>query len=170
MEQPVPGIDRLLYLGSYDRSPLLKRVVQELKYHAGKVLAAPLAESLAMHFHRAITPGILIPVPLHPARERSRGFNQSQLLAAGIARLVNSQVVGAVVRTKNTLPQVTLNESERFRNVRNAFALNTRLEVLPEYGIIVDDVFTTGATISEVGCILRAAGMKRIIALTIAKG
>lgn len=170
MPRPAPGIDRLLCLGSYDRSPLLKRVVQELKYNAGRVLAAPLAETLAQEFRPEFASGILVPVPLHPTRQRSRGFNQSQLLADGIAQATKCRVIKAVSRIKKTQPQVRLNEVERWRNIRGAFNVNTNLELLPKYGIIVDDVFTTGATISEVAKVLRAAGMKHIIALTVAKG
>ncbi len=170
ISRPAPGIDRLLCLGSYDRSPLLKRVVQELKYNAGRVLAAPLAASLAKAFRQDVARGILIPVPLHPSRQRSRGFNQSELLAQGIARMTKCQVTEAVVRIKKTRPQVTLNEAERFRNVHGAFAVNMTLEFLPEYGIILDDVFTTGATVSEIARVLRAAGMEHITAVTVAKG
>jgi ComF family protein len=157
LSQPTPTIDQLICLGSYD-IPVLSTAIQRLKYSGGKVLAQPLAYELSKRYSKKMKSKVLIPVPLHPSRERERGFNQSTLL------------VSAVRRIKKTQPQVTLTETERTVNVHDAFALAQNLEPLPKRGIIVDDVFTTGATMSEVACVLHGAGMKHITALTIAKG
>jgi predicted amidophosphoribosyltransferase len=79
-------------------------------------------------------------------------------------------VIEPVMRVRNTMPQVTLHEHERSMNVARAFALKNDVDYVPKRGIIIDDVFTTGATISEVASVLRSAGMEHVIALTIAKG
>lgn len=166
---PIKGIDELKCLGSYD-IPILSRSVQELKYSGGQVLGPPLARCLIAAFGTAHTADVIVPVPLHPSRRRERGFNQSEILARKISVELNIPLRHLVARVRQTLPQVTLRESERLLNVKQAFALAPRLERIPKNGIIVDDVFTTGATIAEVAQVLRQAGMQHVTALTIAKG
>ncbi|MBI4092854.1 MAG: ComF family protein [Candidatus Kerfeldbacteria bacterium] len=167
--QPVARVDQLLTLGSYD-IPVLKRIIQELKYNGGQVLAEPIGQTLATAFGRELTDNAVVPVPLHPKRQRNRGFNQSTLIARSLAKRLNLMFIEAVDRIRHTQPQVELAEDERLTNVRAAFRLKPGLGQLPKNGIIVDDVFTTGATSSEVAAVLRSAGMKHITVLTIAKG
>lgn len=167
---PVHGVASLLCLGRYDDSRLLHSAIQQLKYRGGQVLAQPFAHMLASEFSGNLTGGTIIPVPLHRSRERARGFNQSLLLARHIGLFCHIPVSSMVVRTRATVPQVTLKERDRLVNVRDAFALRKPVEKVPQRGIIVDDVFTTGATIAEVARVLHNAGMERVTALTIAKG
>lgn len=166
---PVAGVDTLLTLGSYD-IPMLQKAIHELKYAGGRVLCEPIASMMASVFKTTLKSEAIVPVPLHAARERERGFNQSAELSRALSARLGIRVADAVQRSRRTIPQVTLNEADRLRNVRAAFALKQELENVPKNGIVVDDVFTTGATISEVAGVLHSAGMEHIIALTIAKG
>ena len=101
---------------------------------------------------------VVVPVPLHPARERDRGYNQSQILATVIGETLGARVEPVVTRTRQTLAQATLGRDERQENVEGAFALNLAL-VLPEglHYLLVDDVRTTGATLN--GCAQALTGL-----------
>lgn len=169
-DHPCTSIDALHCLGSYD-SLALQEAIKHLKYAGGKVLSTALGTALGVHgLSQNIHADAVIPVPLHPKRERARGFNQAHLIAAAAANILAIPLVQPVIRTRYTVPQVTLHEHERAANVADAFSRAPKLDFVPKHGIIVDDVFTTGATISEVARVLRSVGTKRITALTIAKG
>lgn len=167
---PIRNVDRLLCIGAYDTNEALKRTIQQLKYSGGRVLSATLGTALGRLAQDVIMADCIVPVPLHKNRERKRGFNQARLIADSAAQVLNLPVIQPIVRTKNTKPQVTLHEHERAMNVAQAFALARNIANVPKCGIIIDDVFTTGATISEVAGVLRSAGMEHVTALTIAKG
>ncbi len=167
--KPVRNVDRLYCLGSYD-TEALKRTIQQLKYSGGRVLSEALGNALGTLVKNIITADYIVPVPLHKSRERRRGFNQARLIAQAVASVLDLPVIEPAVRVKNTKPQVTLHEHERAVNVAHAFALAREVDFVGKHGIIIDDVFTTGATISEVAAVLRSASMEHITALTIAKG
>jgi ComF family protein len=110
---------------------------------------------------------LLTPVPLHPKRIKKRGFNQALLLArafpgAAVAR-------EAVVRTRHTAPQVGLNPKERQDNVKGAFAVTDPARVKGKHVLLVDDLYTTGATVKECARVLRRAGASRVEVLTVAR-
>lgn len=165
---PTPAIERLFALGPYDR-PAIGLAVRELKYSGGRVLVEPLAEAMVERFSSSISADAIVPVPLHRRRQRRRGFNQSDALARAVGRRMNIPVEAFVEKTVATTPQAKLSEIDRRRNVRGTFRLRPDVEIVPKRGIIIDDVFTTGATVSAVSDVLRSAGMQTIIALTVAK-
>lgn len=108
---------------------------------------------------------VVVPVPLHRARQRTRGFNQARELA----RHLGVPVVDALVRTRRTPPQADLPASQRHANVSAAFAATdaaVRLEGLVV--VLVDDVSTTGATLNACAAPLVAVGVKEVRALTAA--
>ena len=112
------------------------------------------------------------PVPLHGARQRGRGFNQAALLARELARRLGVEAFpNAVRRVRNTPTQTHLSAVERRRNVRGAFEPNPVLAgwFAGRVVLLVDDVMTTGATVSEAASALRKAGARRILALTVAR-
>ncbi|MBI5467220.1 MAG: ComF family protein, partial [Candidatus Kerfeldbacteria bacterium] len=156
-------------LGSYE-VPILAQAVQRLKYHGGQTLATPLGRALSDHLLPGFRPATIVPVPLHRSRQRERGFNQSQLLAESLSVSSGLECRAIVRRNRRTLSQVTLDEADRQLNVRDAFTLVPGVEIIPKHAIIVDDVFTTGATISAVARVLRTAGTTDITAVTVAKG
>jgi len=110
---------------------------------------------------------LLAPVPLHPKRIKHRGFNQSLLLAqaffgAAVAR-------EALTRTRHTAPQVGLNPKERQDNVKGAFAVADPVRVKGQSVLLIDDLYTTGATVKECARVLRKAGARRVEVLTVAR-
>jgi ComF family protein len=113
---------------------------------------------------------VIIPVPLHPARLRTREFNQSLLLADQLSRYLSRPVsAGNLVRIAATDPQTTLTRKARLRNLRNAFNIRRPQDLAEKRILLVDDVFTTGTTLNECAKILRKAGAGPVFALTLAR-
>ena len=148
----------------------IERAIQRFKYEGWRQLAVPLAGLMADRLAIDL-PGasLLTPVPLHPARRRSRGYNQSELLAAELTRRLRlDPPPGRLHRIRNTLPQVGLDRLHRAANVRGAFVwTGPALAGLPV--LLIDDVATTGATLDCCAAALREAGAGVVSALTIAR-
>lgn len=115
---------------------------------------------------------IIAPVPLHGRRLRERKFNQSALLAAGIAKRSNKLCqLDLLTRTRHTPPQKGLNAKERNLNVKDAFAVKEKLlpMIKDKTILLVDDVYTTGATLNECAKILKDVGAAHVFVITIAR-
>jgi ComF family protein len=143
----------------------LDQLLQAMKYRGVFGYADFLAGSLA----RTIVdiPDAVIALPLAPARQRERGFNQAQELARRIARIVGSQVVAGLVRVRDSPAQAALPWRERRRNVRNAFAALPAVAGLRV--AVVDDVLTTGATLTAATQALRRAGARGVAVWVVAR-
>jgi ComF family protein len=155
------------------------RLVQALKFNQRTALAAPLAALLAdalpegqaafaassaaepAHFDR------ILPIPLSPSRERSRGYNQSWELVRRLPPTLGPACWQTLTRTRDTASQMALPLTERERNVRGAFAVQR--EVAGLHLLLVDDVMTTGATLFEAARVLRKAGAASVTALALAR-
>ncbi len=112
---------------------------------------------------------LLIPVPLHPKRLRERGFNQSLLLVKELSHRTGIPYEKRLLQKKRqTLPQVELSGREREKEVRNSFRIIKREALRGKTILLVDDVYTTGATVNECAKVLLAAGAERIDVFTIA--
>lgn len=111
----------------------------------------------------------LVPVPLHWTRRLRRGYNQAELLAERLSQRFGRPVVTALRRVRATRPQVGLDPVERRRNVAEAFEAVHKQVVQGGYYLLIDDVYTTGATLRECARTLRAAGAGRVAALTAAR-
>lgn len=114
---------------------------------------------------------ILIPVPLHPRRERERGFNQASLIAQAIASELTLEFrEGILKRTRNTKPQMELKGKERRENIKDAFSVspNYPLNAI-RYTLLIDDVWTTGSTLRACANVLKRAGAKKVWAMTLAR-
>mgnify|MGYP002878263791 CR=1 FL=1 len=112
----------------------------------------------------------LIPVPLHWTRLRSRGFNQSALLARCISKRHGIAVAYQLLhRTRNTCPQRNLPESSRRSNIKRAFTASCPEAIIGRNILLVDDVMTTGTTLLECSKVLRAHGARRVGAWTVAR-
>ncbi len=113
---------------------------------------------------------LIIPIPLHRIKERKRGFNQSELLAKIISEKFGFEISENLKRIKNNKPQVEMKGIEKRKiNIAGCFSLENPEEIKNKNVIILDDVFTSGATIEEAARILKNAGAKKILALVIAR-
>ncbi len=111
---------------------------------------------------------LILPVPLHASRLRRRGFNQALLLARPLARRRHLPTPHSLlVRSRRTRPQVGLSEKVRRRNMAGAFTVTEPRRVRNRAILLVDDVYTTGATLEECAATLRRAGAKRVDALVL---
>ena len=155
--------------GRYDGA--LREALHAFKFSGKTTLAVPLAELIAEQCAGALPAPVdlVVAVPLHRARERERGFNQSALLAARLARALDAPFQGrALRRVRATLAQADLTGRERRDNVRGAFAAD-RDAVTGRHVLLVDDVLTTGATVSECARVLMAAGAASVGIVTVAR-
>jgi len=113
---------------------------------------------------------LAVAVPLHKMRLRQRGFNQSLFLAQRASRALGIGLsVDGLARVKNTRPQVDLDRGEREANVRGAFKVVKPEEFKGRNVLLVDDVYTTGATVKECAKVLRSAGADKVCVLTVAR-
>lgn len=147
----------------------LDRLVPRLKFHrdlaAGRLLSQLMAQGLA----DAARPQALLPVPLHRARLRARGYDQALELAKPLARALRLPLLpGALLRVRATAPQSELDATHRARNLRGAFAVVPDAR-LPAHIALVDDVMTTGATLYAAAIALRRAGVARVDAWVCAR-
>ncbi len=145
LEQP-PRYTRTVAVFAY-RHPV-DRLIGQLKYHEQLSLANLFAEKIAQKIDPARIPDFIIPMPLHPAKLRSRGFNQAQLIAAPLARTLDRPLLPlACRRLRDTPSQTSLPWRERIKNVRDAFGCGT--DFSGKHVALVDDVLTTGASMNE---------------------
>jgi ComF family protein len=112
---------------------------------------------------------LVLPVPLHPSRERQRGYNQAALLARQFGQLSGIPVAeNVIVRVRPTISQMTLDAEARRRNVMGAFQCIDR-QIEEGHLLLVDDVCTTGSTLDACACALYEAGAASVQALTLAR-
>lgn len=113
---------------------------------------------------------IIIPVPIHKKRKNERGYNQSELIARKLAKNLNVELVtDSLIKQKNTLPQSTLSKKRREENVKTVYKIQNKQKIENKKIILLDDIYTTGATAEECSKILKQNGAKEILVLTIAK-
>ncbi len=149
----------------------LNSVLQKYKYSRDVWLARPLGALLVERSPFAVdTYDVMMPVPLHVQRLRWRGFNQAQLLARPLARAAGVPLdARALQRVRPTRPQVELGEKERRQNVAGAFRVARPHQVDGRRILLVDDVYTTGATVDECSRVLRHAGAVSVDVLVLAR-
>ena len=157
-------------LGAYEGS--LREAIHRWKYE-GKTYLTPLfAKWMAEGLNRYWEPDsldLLIPVPLHRHRLRERGFNQVLLLVREIGFRTGIPYRKTILQKKKpTIPQVTLSGLEREKGLRGAFHVIGGEELVGKSVLLVDDVYTTGATVNECSKMLRRGGAKRVDVLTLA--
>lgn len=164
---PLPELDGLRLLAWHD-SPL-KEAIHALKYDYFQALATPLGHLLGHHWQTNPTPlDGLIPVPLHPHRIAERGFNQSELLAQAMATHLHLPVeTQALHRRRATPPQVGQNRAARLANVAGAFEASPTVD--GGAWLLVDDVCTTGATLTACATALRAQGAAHVWSIVLAR-
>jgi competence protein ComFC len=164
-------LDRLLAY-AFHCGPL-RTAIHQFKYEDLRCLAGPLGVLMAEGWSKLAAgdwePDVIVPIPLHPKRQRQRGYNQATLLARELGcRLGHPIHEDTLIRTKATAPQVDLNAQERRDNVRDAFACRND-DLAGKRVMLVDDVCTTGATLESAAEALRSIGAKSIWAYSLAR-
>jgi ComF family protein len=147
----------------------LREAVIRLKYHDRRGLARDLGKLLADTLeeqNEAWMPDGLVPVPVHFRRRRERGYNQAELLAEALAERCGLPVRDALVRVKDTQPQVGQGRAKRWENVRGAFELRSSAGT-GRRPVLIDDIQTSGATLEEAARVLRGGGAHVVFALTV---
>lgn len=159
-----------LYVFKKDKE--LQNAIHALKYNSkfriGIFLGKRLAEELS-NVHPDWQIDLIIPIPLHQLKKAERGFNQSFYIAKGVNNVLKIKVTeNAVKRIKYTQSQTTMNIIERKENISGAFKVKKQTMIKDKTILLIDDVITTGATISECGEILLRARAKKVYAASVA--
>ena len=151
----------------------VRQAIHRLKYDDRHSLVVTLVRLMADFWRANPMPAdLLIPVPLHPVRQRERGYNQSDLLAQALGDMISLPVVTTGFRrVRNTRPQVDLDSADRRENVQGAFAFQPRggVAVCGQRIVVIDDVCTTGSTLEACSTALRSAGASTVWGFTLAR-
>ncbi|HAU39839.1 MAG: phosphoribosyltransferase [Candidatus Peregrinibacteria bacterium GW2011_GWF2_43_17] len=166
----LPHLDFVCAIYRYENSGVLQKVIKSMKYRflrdIPRLFEYDILDFLEKNFDKSSF--VLVPVPLHPKREKWRGFNQSFELIKNL----DWQIVPAIKRTRNTKPQAELARYERLENLNGAFTVHPSAlpKLLNKKIILVDDVCTTGTTLSECARVLKGAGVKEVYAVVLGHG
>ena len=163
-----PSIDGIRSAAYFEG--VLREAIHRYKYHGTRALARPLGRLMADAWSaNGVAGDVLIPVPLHSTRMRERGFNQATLLARELGSAVGLPIdTASLVRVRATAPQINLDALSRWKNVEGAFrCLNEG--AAGRRVVLIDDLCTTGATLSACSIALRAAGASSVWAYTLAR-
>jgi ComF family protein len=182
VEGASPPLCHLCRVGAYDfdfarsfgaYSPSMARAILMLKYGEITPLGGWFANHLAKLAERSaeeFAADVVVPVPLHPSRLRERGYNQAEVIARPLARRLRIPFRSyLLVRTRPRPDKVRLTRRERWETVRGAYAMHQLAKVDKMRVLLVDDVFTTGATLDACSRALRGAGAVRVAGLTVAR-
>jgi len=165
-EKP-PRFDRAVAAGWYEG--VLAEAIHLFKYRGKTLLARPLGSLLVNAMDRLPRLDGLVPVPLHPSRLREREFNQALLMCDYLSAGSGLPVIQGLERTRGTPPQIGLAHSARRGNVRRAFFADRPERFEGRRIALVDDVFTTGATVNDCARALKQAGAEMVCVLTVAR-
>ena len=158
-------------LAAFAHAGAARRSLQRLKYGGAGRIAGPLACAALPEFRRLIEisgPAPLVPVPVHAARLRQRGYNQAALLARELGSAAGMPVIDLLERRRPTGRQHGLNRAARLANLRGAFGVRSGMTP-PPVVILVDDILTTSATLEACAAVLRGAGCERVFGFAIAR-
>jgi ComF family protein len=161
-------VDEFVPLYYFEKGKVLQHLAHALKYEEitrfGHDLGIQIGNVLQ---EKGCTADMIIPVPLNKRKERERGYNQSDFIARGVARVLGLPVLSkAVKRVKYTVTQTHLNADERKENIADAFIVHQKYtgRIRDASVMVVDDIITTGSTIQELGKVLKENGARTIIA------
>lgn len=159
---------------AYRSRGVVRDLIHNFKYnkqfHLRHLLGRMLCQGFADSRVKDLGVDGIVPVPLHPAREREREFNQAAVLASVASKRLSLPLVGAVRRVRYTFTQTNFHREERFENLRGAFALRRGAEVGGKKLALVDDVLTTGSTADACARVLKEAGASAVVVITVARG
>ena len=165
-----------LYFSVVYESFLIKKLIKNFKYPPlVKELKKELAQLIISHFllldrKPDFSNFVLIPIPLTKKRIKWRGFNQAEEIGKELVKFLKIPLISdCLIKIKENKAQVELSEKERKENVKGVFFIKNKEEIRGKNVLLVDDVFTTGATMEEAARVLKEAGTKKIIGVVIAK-
>jgi competence protein ComFC len=160
-------------VAAYRGRGIVRQIIHEFKYghqiHLRHLVARWLNAALDDERLRGRRFDVIVPVPLHPARQRERGFNQANLLAELLSAQTSIPSRPLLERIRYTNTQTALDRAERMENLHNAFRLRKNADVRGLRVLLVDDVLTTGSTLSECARVLKRAGALSVHAATAAR-
>jgi ComF family protein len=166
-----PHFDHARAIGRYEGP--LRQAIHQFKYRGKLHLKRPLLRLALEHFDThfpATAFDAIIPAPLHRERLMQREFNQATVLAKGLARYLHVPMLEQLlVRVRSTRPQVELSGRERRQNVKQAFAVTDAATLEDKQVLVVDDVFTTGATLGEIARTIKVAGARQVDVFALAR-
>ncbi len=165
--QGLVGFDAVYSFGSYEGT--LRSLIHLFKYGGVTTLAQPFGRLLGQVLPRDQRFDAVVPMPMHWRKRWQRGFNQAELLSREIARRWNIPVVKAVRRKRMGLAQAGLTNAQRRKNVAGVFEPKSGKPLQGKRVVLVDDVFTTGATASACARALKRAGAAHVTLLTVAR-
>jgi ComF family protein len=161
------SLDGLYVMSVYSKESLLQTAIQFMKYKNGQSLCTRFGEWLSgsdLKFSKFM----ISPVPLHTSREKTRGYNQSFLIAHSLSRYTNAPLQKLLTRARSTPPQAQLSRKNRLTNLANAFEVTTMPSSSPI--LLIDDVCSTGATLNECARVLKENGASNVWGLVLARG
>jgi ComF family protein len=157
----------------FEHNKIIKESIYRFKYNNKREYADFYAEEISRHFKNKIIrwdADVLIPVPLHNAKKIKRGFNQAEVLAEKLVKFLKIEVDSDfLIRVRKTNAQKELSKKDRAKNVENAFKTTDKI-VQYRKVILIDDIYTTGATIDSCARVLKDAGIHRVYFITISIG
>lgn len=163
----VRGFDAAYCFGNYENT--LRRLIHLFKYSRFEPLAKPLAAMLVRALPQDESFDAVACVPMHWRKRLRRGFNQAELLAREVSRLRGVPYLSALERKRSAEAQASLTDAQRRANAAGAFRISRRADVSGKRVLLIDDVMTTGATAHACGAVLRRAGAKSVVLLTLAR-
>ena len=161
------GFDAAYSFGPYEGR--LRELVPLFKYGGVETLAGPLGSMALPAFPRGERFDVIVPMPMHWLRRWRRGFNQAELLAREIGRRTGLPIENPIRRRRATNPQANLSGSQRRANVAGAFRMKRRASIRGRRVLLVDDVFTTGASASACAATLKRAGAQYVAVFALAR-
>jgi ComF family protein len=161
------NFDAAYSFGSFDDS--LQKLVHLFKYGKVESLAQPLSKLMLRALPREVRFDRIIAMPMHWRKRWERGFNQAELLAAPVAERYGMKLATNLRRTRYSQAQAGLNDRERQRNLKDAFSVQRADEIAGKRILLIDNVFTTGATLRAAAEALKQAGAAYIAVLTLAR-
>lgn len=160
-------------IAGYRARGIVRRLIHEFKYERRMYLRHVIGDWLGAVLNDVrLNPAefdVIVPVPLHPAKQRERGFNQAALLAQSLSARASLPVKPVLERIRYTKTQTAFDRAERMQNLHNAFRLRPGRDVQGLRVLLVDDVLTTGSTLSECARVLKRSGASSVYAATAAR-
>lgn len=156
----------------FSKHSIMQKIMHEIKYKGNQPLAIQMGRLLGNMLGKSprIRPDAIVPLPLHYKKQRSRGYNQAELISRGIGEMLNLPILNqSIKRTAHTDTQTKKGRVERWQNMEGKFELTDHSPIEGKHILLVDDVITTGATLESCGEVLLKAGCELSVAcLTVA--